>query len=78
MMEKGKLSFSLQKYYKTPSDRAKGKENFILYCSILNFPNFYGRQFESRSTDMTWNKSVMSWFEVMIKIIYLSFFIEDE
>jgi len=32
MMEKGKLSFSLQKYYKTPSDRAKGKENSI--CTV--------------------------------------------
>jgi len=57
MMEKGKLSFSLQKYYKTSSDRAKGKENSILYTSILNFPKFYGRHFEYRSTGMTWNKS---------------------
>jgi len=57
MMEKGKLSFSLQKYYKTPSDRDKGKENSILYCFILNFPKFYGRHFESHSTSMTWNKS---------------------
>jgi len=57
MMEKDKLSFSLQKYYKTPSDRAKEKENEILYCSIFNFPKFYGRHFESRSTGMTWNKS---------------------
>jgi len=63
MMDKGKLSFSFQKYYKTPSDRAKGKKNSILYCSILNFPNFYGRHFESHSTGMTWNKSsdVLVW-----------------
>jgi len=57
MMEKRKLSFSLQKYYKTPSDMAKGKENSILYYSILNLPEFYGRHFECRSTGMTWNKS---------------------
>jgi len=56
MMEKGKLRFSMQKYYKAPSDRAEGKENSILYCSILNFSKLYGRQFESRSTGMTWNK----------------------
>jgi len=56
MMEKGKLSFSLQKKYKTPSDRAEGKENPILYCSILNFSKFYGRHFESYSIGMTWNK----------------------
>ena len=32
MMENGKLSFSLQKYYKTPSDRAEGKElYFVLF-----------------------------------------------
>ena len=63
MMEERKLSISLQKYYKTPSDRAKGKENSILYCSILNFPKFYGRHFESHSTGMTWNKSgvVLVW-----------------
>jgi len=58
MKEKGKLSFSLQKYYKTPSDRAEGKENSILYYSIFNFPKFYGRHFESRSNGMTWNKSI--------------------
>jgi len=63
MMEKGKLSIPLQKNYKTPSDRAKGKENSISYYSILNFPKFYGRHLESRSTGMTWNKSgnVLVW-----------------
>jgi len=57
MMEKGRLCFSLQKCYKTPSDKAKGKENSILYCSIFNLSDFYGRHVEFRSTGMTWNKS---------------------
>jgi len=57
MMVKGKLSFSLQKYYKTPRDKVEGKENSILYYSIFNFSKFYGRHFESCSIGMTWNKS---------------------
>jgi len=44
---------------------AKGKENSILYCSILNLSKFYGRHFESCSTGLGMNL-VMSWFEVMI------------
>ena len=57
-MEKGKLSFSLQKCYKTPSDKAEGKENSILYCSMLNFSKFCGRHCESHCTGINWNKSI--------------------
>jgi hypothetical protein len=57
MMEKGKLSFSLQKYDKTPSDRTEEKGNSILYYFILNFTIFCGKHFKSCSTCTTWNKS---------------------
>ena len=57
MMEKGKLSFSLQKYDKTPSDRTEGKGSSTSYFSMLNFPKFCGRYFKSHSASMIRNKS---------------------
>jgi len=70
MMEKGKLCFSLQKYYKTLSDKAKGKENSILYFPSSTSQSFIVDTLNPIIQVRLRINLVMSWFEVMFKIIY--------